>query len=107
MGYFEVATKNNVDYYINFSIDFAYNIYLIDAIKFIYTKLNQKNKNFNLYIKIKDYFMNSKELLAILNENNMELISKSQILAKDYYKQIKQDNLFKNAKIIFNDPTIA
>lgn len=107
LGYFEVATKNHIDYYINFSIDFAYNIYLIDAIKFIYTKLKHKHKNFNLYIKIKDYFMNSKELIAILKENNAEFISKSQILAKDYYKAIKQDNLFKNAKIIFNDPTTA
>ena len=51
--------------------------------------------------------MNSKELIAILNENNMEFISKSQILAKDYYKEIKQESLFKNTKIIFNDPTIA
>jgi len=107
LGYFEVATKNNIDFYINFSIDFAYNIYLTDAIKIIYTKIKQKNKNANLYIKVKDYFMNSKELIAILNENNMELISKSKILAKDYYKEIKQDNILKNAKIIFNDPTIA
>lgn len=107
MGYFEVATKNNLDYYINFSIDFAYNIYLIDAVKFIYSKLKHRHKNFNLYIKIKDYFMNSKELIAILAENNAEFISKSHILAKDYYREIKQDNLFKNAKIIFNDPTIA
>ena len=75
--------------------------------KFIYSKLSQKAKNFNLYIKVKDYFMNSKELLAILNENNMEFISKSQILAKDYYREIKQDNILKNAKIIFNDPTTA
>ena len=30
--------------------------------------------------------MNSKELLAILKENNIEFVSKSQILAKDYYK---------------------
>ena len=51
--------------------------------------------------------MNSKELIAILNENNMEFISKSQILAKDYFREIKEDNLFKNAKIIFNDPTTA
>ena len=107
LGYFEVATKNNHDFYINFTIDFAYNIYLMDAIKFIYSKLSQKTKNFNLYIKVKDYFMNSKELLAILNENSMEFISKSQILAKDYYREIKQDNILKNAKIIFNDPTTA
>lgn len=107
LGYFEVATKNNHDYYINFALDFAYNIYLMDAIKFIYHKLRGKNKNFNLYIKIKDYFMNSKELLAILNENKAEFISKSEILAKDYYKAIKKDSLFKSAKIIFNDPTTA
>lgn len=107
LGYFEVATKNNYDFYINFSIDFAYNIYIIDAIRFIYSKLKRKNKDFNLYIKIKDYFMNSKELLAILKENNMEFISKSEILAKDYYREIKENNLFKNAKIIFNDPTTA
>jgi len=107
LGYFEVATKNNYDFYINFSIDFAYNIYIIDAIRFIYSKLKRKNKDFNLFIKVKDYFMNSKELLAILKENNMELISKSQILAKDYYREVKENNLFKNAKIIFNDPTTA
>ncbi len=107
LGYFEVATKNNCDYYINFSIDFAYNIYIIDAIKFIYLKLKHKQKNFNLYIKVKDYFMNSKELLAILKENNIEFTSKSQILAKDYYREVKENNLFKNAKIIFNDPTTA
>lgn len=107
LGYFEVASKNNIDFYINFSIDFAYNIYLTDALKFIYTKMKQKYKNFSLYIKVKDYFMNSKELLAILKENNAEFISKSQILAKDYYKEIKDNNILKNAKIIFNDPTTA
>jgi len=107
LGYFEVATKNKIDFYINFSIDFTYNIYIIDAIKMINSKLKRKYKKFNLYIKIKDYFMNSKELLAILNENNFEFVSKSQILAKDYYKLQKNENLFKNAKIIFNDPTTA
>lgn len=107
LGYFEVATKNCTDYYINFVIDFSYNVYILDAIKFIYSKIKHKTKNFNLYIKVKDYFMNSKEIISILNENKFELISKSQILAKDYYREIKQDNLFKNAKIIFNDPTTA
>ncbi|MBQ9149363.1 hypothetical protein IJX73_00370 [bacterium] len=107
LGYFEVATKNNHDFYINFSINFAYNIYIIDAIRFVYSKLKHKHKSFNLYIKVKDYFINSKELLAILNENHFEFISKSQILAKDYYRQVKENNILKNAKIIFNDPTIA
>ncbi|MBQ8476057.1 hypothetical protein IJ531_03245 [bacterium] len=107
LGYFEVATKNNLDYYINFSIDCAYNVYLLDAMKFIYSKIKRKNKNFNLYIKVKDYFMNSKELIAILNENNAEFISKSQILAKDYYRVIKENILLQNARIIFNDPTTA
>ena len=107
LGYFELATKNNTDYYINFAIDCAYNIYLIDAIKYIVMKIRQKSKNFNLYVKIKDYFMNSKELIKILDENNAEFVSKSRILAKDYYKEIKENNLFKNAKIIFNDPTTA
>lgn len=107
LGYFELATKNNIDYYINFAIDCAYNIYIIDAIKFIVMKIQQKGKKFNLYIKIKDYFMNSGELIKILDENNVEFISKSRILAKDYYKEIKENNLLKNAKIIFNDPTTA
>lgn len=107
LAYFEIATKNNVDFYINFAIDFGYNIYLMDAIKIIFTKIKQKNKNANLYIKVKDYFMNSKELINILNENNIELVSKSRILAKDYYKAIKEDNILKNAKIVFSDPTIA
>jgi len=107
LGYFEVATKNNFDFYINFSIDCVYNIYLLDAIKFIYASIKRKTKNFNLYIKIKDYFINSKELIAILNENHSEFISKSKILAKDYYKEIKEESLLKHVKIIFNDPTTA
>ncbi len=107
LGYFEIATKNNIDFYINFSIDAAYNIYIIDAIKFIYLKLKQKYKKFNLYIKVKDYFMNSKEILTILKENNFEFVSKSHIFAKDYLREIKDMSLFKNTKIIFNDPTTA
>ena len=70
IGYFEVVTKNNTDFYINFTIDFAYNIYLVDAINFISLKIKQKTKKYNLYIKIKDYFINSKELIEILEENN-------------------------------------
>lgn len=107
IGYFEVATKNMHDFYINFSIDFAYNVYLIDAIRFIYSLFKHKVKTFDMYIKVKEYFLNSKELNAILNENNFELISKNQILAKDYYREIKQNDLFKNTRIIFNDPTLA
>ncbi len=107
LGFFEVASNNRVDFYINFSIDCAYNIYLMDAVKFIFSKLKHKNKKFNLYIKIKDYFMNSKDLIAILKENNSEFVSKSQILARDYYKEIKNEDFFKSAKIIFNDPTTA
>ena len=107
LGYFELATSNNFDYYVNFSIDCAYNIYLFDAIKFIYTKLKHKNKNFNLYVKVKDYFLNSKELIAILKENKLELVSKSHVLAKDYYKEIKATDILNKAKIIFNDPTTA
>jgi len=106
LGYFEVASTNNTDFYINFVLDCAYNIYLIDAVKFIYSKLKHKNKNLNLYIKVKDYFLNSKESIANLKENNFELVSKSQVLAKDYYKEIRTSDLL-NAKIIFNDPTTA
>ena len=51
--------------------------------------------------------MNSKELISILNENKAELVSKSQILAKDFYREIKENNILQNAKIIFNDPTTA
>lgn len=79
----------------------------MDAIKVIYSKLSRKYKNFNLYIKVKDYFLNSKELLAILKENDIKFISKSLILAKDYYKPVKANDILKNAKIIFNDPTTA
>ena len=107
LGYFEVATKNNTDFYINFSIDCAYGVYLLDALKFIYSKIQRKTKNFNLYIKIKDYFINSKELITILNENNFHFVSKSRILAKDFYREIKELDILKHAKIIFNDPTTA
>lgn len=107
LGYFEVATKNKIDFYINFSIDVTYNTYLIDAIKYIISNLKHKNKEFNLYIKVKNYFMNSKELITILKENNSELISTGHVFAKDYYKEIKENNLLKNARIMFNDPTIA
>lgn len=107
LGYFEVTTKNNLDYYINFVIDFAYNVYFMDAIKYIYSKLKNKNKKCNVFIKVKDYFMNSKDINLILKENNIELVSKSKILAKDYYKLIKDKSIFKSAKIIFNDPTTA
>ena len=107
LGYFEVATKNKKDYYINFVIDTTYSVYLLDAIKFLYAKIKSKQNDFNLYIKVKDCFSGFKELINILEENNSQFVSKSMILAKDYYKEIRSLNLFKNTGIIFNDPTTA
>ncbi len=106
-GYFNIVTFNNIDYMLDFVLDSAFEIYFEDALCYISYCLDKRVKNWNLYVKIKTYFSNYKFFEQYCENKNYELVKSSNILTKDYLKEIKENSLLNSAKIVFNDITPA
>jgi len=106
-GYFIVSTRNNKDYVLDFVMDKAFEVYFDDALAFIISSLNKRNKNWNLFIKIKSYFINYERFKNNLEEHNFTLVKTSKILTKDFLAKQKEMNILNSAKIVFNDITPA
>lgn len=106
-GYFRIDTKNNVDYTLNFVIERGYEIYFKDALGFISNILSRRCKNWNLYIKVKSFFVNYDYFKSFLFDMELPLVKTSKILTKDYLTKAREINFISSAKIIFNDITPA
>ena len=106
-GYFNISTYNNHDYILDFVLDNSFEVYFEDALLFISNCLSKRVKKWNLYIKIKSYFVNYKVFKEFCESKGFELMKSSCILTKDYLKEIKENSLINSAKIIFNDITPA
>lgn len=106
-GYFNIFTYNNTDYMLDFVLEKSFEIYFEDALIYIAQCLNKRVKKWNLYIKIKTYFMNSSDFKEYCDSKGLEFVKSSSILTKDYLKEIKESNLINTAKIVFNDITPA
>ena len=64
-------------------------------------------KKWNLYVKIKSFFINYNYFKQYIEDKNFNCVVSSCILTKDYLKTVKEKHLINNAKIIFNDATPA
>lgn len=106
-GYFNISTYNNTDYILDFVLDGSFEIYFEDALLFISSCLSKRVKKWNLYIKIKSYFMNYKFFREYCDSKGFEFVKLSSVLTKDYLKEIKENSLINSAKIVFNDITPA
>lgn len=106
-GYFNITTYNNQDYMLDFVIDSAFEVYFEDALCFVSDCLSKRVKNWNLYVKVKSFFANYKFFKEYCESNKYKLVKSSSILTKDYLKEIKENSLLNNAKIVFNDITPA
>lgn len=106
-GYFCISTYNNSDYVLDFVLDSPFEIYFDDALSFVAKVLNNRTKNWNLYVKIKSYFANYTAFKEYFETKGNSLVKSGSILTKDYLQEIKENNLLKNAKIVFNDITPA
>lgn len=106
-GYFCVSTYNNIDYVLDFVFEPTFEIYFSDALKYIALNLNKRVKKWNLYVKIKSFFINYNYFKQYIEDKNFNCVVSSCILTKDYLKTVKEKHLINNAKIIFNDATPA
>ncbi len=106
-GYFNIQTYNNHDYILDFVLNRGFEEYYENAISFITNCINRRTKKWNLYIKLKSYFNNFEIFKEYLEKNNYSFVKSSQILVKDYLKEVKEESFLNSAKIVFSDINVA
>ncbi len=106
-GYFSISTIDNKNYILESVLSPAFDSYFMDILNFASQQISKRTGEWNLYIKIKNYFMNSQKIIKQLESHKFELKGKNLILAKDFLIPNKQEEKMQSRKIIFTDATVA
>ncbi len=100
-GYFSIFSLDNKNYIVDLILDPAYNPYFIDIMSFCSREIQKRKKNFSIYLRLNQCFMNFGELDEIARqEEGFEFLKQNIILTKDFYVPIKEGE--KN-KVVFFD----
>lgn len=103
-GYFSISTIDNKNYVLDFIVNQAFDAYLPDILNFCIHQIKKRNSDSHLYVKVKNYFSNSKNIIKQLENLDFSLENKNLILTKDYLRPIKEKGL--TNRILFNDTSI-
>jgi hypothetical protein len=106
-GYFSISTVDNKNYILESVLSPAFDSYFMDILHFAAQQISKRTREWNLYIKIKNYFMNSQKIIKQLESHKFELQTKNLILTKDFLMPNKQEDAIHNRKIMFTDATVA
>ncbi len=106
-GFFSISTQDNTNYLLDYFLSPAVTYYFADIINFSHMQISKRTKKYNLYVKMKNYYYNSKELLDFAHGNDFKTVQSNIILTKDFLNVALENSIIKNAQIIFNDITPA
>lgn len=90
IAYISITTTDNYNFIIDISINNAYNISYDEIINFALSEISSRKSNYCAFLKHRQYTKNADNLEKYLHERKLECIQTQCILAKDYYKPIKQ-----------------
>ena len=77
-----------------------FNSYLDEVISYSYNQILRRVKDFNLYIRVKNYFKNSNETSEYLEKCGYKFEYKNLVLTRDFFKVAKEG--IKNTRILFD-----
>ena len=104
-GYFAVTMVSESDYSLELVLDVSYEIFVSDIVNYAKTRL-QSEKNFKtLYVRLRSYFANFKELKEIADMEYSKSCE-NEIFVKTYLLTLKKQD-FSYGDMSFNDPTPA
>ena len=106
-GFFSITTSDNTNYILDFFLSNAVTYYFDDIIDFVHKQISKRTKKYNLYVKIKNYYYNSKELLEFASQNDFKTVQSNVVLTKDFLNLAQEHSAIQNTRIIFNDITPA
>ncbi len=92
IGYFSITTSDNLNYIFDITANSGYDIGYDRIINTMLCETAQKKRAFYPLIKQKKYIKDSYKLENCLKEMSYTPIQTRQILVKDYYKPVKQEN---------------
>gem|GEM_PF-1299488 len=106
-GFFSISTQDNLNYVLDFFLSSAVTYYFPDLINFAHMQISKRTKNYKLYVKMKNYYYNSKELLDFVRQRDFKTVQSNVILTKDFLNVAAEQSIIQNTRIIFNDITPA
>lgn len=106
-GFFSITTSDNLNYVLDFFLSNAVTYYFSDLINFARMQISKRVKNYNLYVKMKNYYYNSKELVDFAHQNGFKTAQSNVILTRDFLNVATEQSAIQNTRIIFNDITPA
>jgi len=89
-AYLSVTTSDNLNYILNATTSPWYNCSWDDILNFTVNQISKRQKDFNLFVKVKKYTVTAEELEQYLTEKKAKCIQNQLILIKDFYKIIKE-----------------
>lgn len=90
VAYFSVYTTNNKDYFADLTTSNWFEFNYDDIFSFIINQISKRQKDFNLFVKLKKYVNKSEQMEKYFNEKEFERVQSKAILTKDFYRLVKQ-----------------
>ena len=90
IAYVSITTSDNYNFIIDISLNDAYNVQYDEIINFALNEIKSKKKDFCAFLKHRQYNINADIFEEYLHKRNLNCIQTQCVLAKDFYKQIKE-----------------
>ena len=90
IAYLSITTSDNFNFIIDMSLNDAYDISYDEVINFALSQIKSKRNEFCAFLKHRQYTINADIFEEYLHRRNLNCIQTQCVLAKDFYKQIKE-----------------
>lgn len=101
-AYFSITTTDNLNYILSISNSHWHECPFDDILSFTVNQITKRQKDFNLFVKVRKYTVTADNLETYLNEKGAKCIQNQVILVKDFYKIIKEPQQARQI-LLFNE----
>ena len=95
IAYCSILTYDNVNYILDITTSQGYDVNYENLMNFAVNQVRKRQKTFNIFVKSKKFAENSEEFENYLSQKGFFPVETQQILVKDFYKLVKDDNFAK------------
>lgn len=101
-SYFSLTTIDNINYILDITDSPWYECSYEDILNFTVTQISKRQKDFQLFVKVKKYTTTAENFEKFLAEKKFKCIQNHVILVKDFYKIIKEPQSTQKI-VLFNE----
>lgn len=103
-GYLSITTSDNSNYVLDVVTSQWHECSWDDILNFAVNQISRRQKEFNLFVKVKKYTISAEQFEEYLREKGFSCIKNQLVLVKDFYKIIKEEQPLHRV-VLFNEIT--